>query len=200
MTPWTIYGGYNPARMKTRAPAVRARRGRPLKFGRPARPLTVTLPHDVVAWLERLHPDPAWAIVRLYERARRAAAPPASEPVELVQLPGRRALILVRPEGFGGLPGVSLIPLQDGRAFLALEAGRGLADLELALLDRSEDARATPRERANLAAVRARIKAWRQEGVRFETRSIIMAQRGRAEARRTGPLSELKTGMKHEAS
>ena len=55
-----------------------------------------------------------------------------------MQLPGQRALILVQPEAFRRLKGVSIIPLADGRGFLALEANRGVADLELAVLDRLE--------------------------------------------------------------
>ena len=39
------------------------------------------------------------------------------------------------------MPGVSLIPLSDGRAFLALERGKGVADLELAVLDRLDGKR-----------------------------------------------------------
>ena len=46
-------------------------RGRPLKFGRPARLLALTLPDDVVKGLRRIHPDPGWAIVSLYEKAAR---------------------------------------------------------------------------------------------------------------------------------
>ena len=58
-----------------------------------------------------------------------------------MQLPGKRALILVKPDVFAGLNGVSVIPLSDGRGFLALDVGRGLADLEVAVVDRLDDAR-----------------------------------------------------------
>jgi hypothetical protein len=72
------------------------RRGRPLKFGRPAQLLTITLPHDVVAWLQGIHADPAWAIVSLYNRLvpPGSRAPRRAQPrVELAGLAGRRALI-----------------------------------------------------------------------------------------------------------
>ena len=69
---------------------ARKQRGRPLKFGRPARLLALTLPHDVVAALRRIHPDPAWAIVSLYEKVakkarrhgppRRPVGPPSTWP------------------------------------------------------------------------------------------------------------------------
>ena len=53
-----------------------------------------------------------------------------------MQLPGKRALILVPPDVFDGLDGVSVIRLSDGRGFLALQPGKGYADLELAVVDR----------------------------------------------------------------
>jgi hypothetical protein len=177
-------------------PTARARarrRGRPLKFGRPAQLVTLTLPSDVLAWLRSLHPDPAWAIVKLFERASSRRGDPRERPLaDLVQLPGRRALILVRPEVFRGMPAIALVPLQDGRAFLALESGRGVADLEIAVLDRLEDPKAPALERERLAEVRALLKRWRREGLRFETRSIIVAERAPSTADGPRPLAELK--------
>lgn len=110
---------------------------------------------------------------------------------ELAQLPGRRALILVQPHLIKDLPGVSLIRLQDGRAFLALEAGRGVADLEIAILDRL-DSSTSPDERKALRAVRASLKRWRQERLRFESRSIIVAERGPSSDGPPQPLAELR--------
>ncbi|MFP5379666.1 MAG: hypothetical protein ACLGHP_07950, partial [Vicinamibacteria bacterium] len=52
------------------------RRGRPHKFGRPARLIALTLPEDVIDWLRHVDPDPARAIVELHARSdARAAAP-----------------------------------------------------------------------------------------------------------------------------
>ena len=84
---------------------MRAKRGRPLKFGRPTQLLTISLPADVVAWLKHLDPDPAWAIVSLFEKAQRRAATGPLRVADLVQLPGKRALILVKPDVFAGLNG-----------------------------------------------------------------------------------------------
>ncbi len=54
------------------------KRGRPLKFGRPTRLVTLSLPDDVVAWLRTIDKDPAWSVVKLFERdtikARKARA------------------------------------------------------------------------------------------------------------------------------
>ncbi|HEV8676671.1 MAG TPA: hypothetical protein VGX21_21750 [Methylomirabilota bacterium] len=99
----------------------------------------------------------------------------------MVGLPGRRALIVVDPQSCRHLRGVSVIPMAADRAFLALEAERGIADLELAIIDRLEDARATSEEREQLRRLRAQVRDWRRSRrLRFSTRSIILVeQRGR---------------------
>jgi len=152
------------------------RRGRPPKFGRPSQLVTLTLPNDVVDWLKTVHPDAAWAVVKLHEqsnrRVRRAVAL-----AELVPLPQRRALIMVNTEVLRQLPGAAIIPLSDGRGILALEAGKGVADLELAVIDRLDDRAVAPAEREALQALRDRLRDWRRQGVRFESRAIIVAHR-----------------------
>jgi len=157
------------------------RRGRPLKFGRPARLLTVTLPHDVVEWLHSIHSDPAWAIVSLYGRLVRPGSPlrgRARPRVELAGLAGRRSLIVVDPSTYRSLPGVSVIPVAAGRAFLALETGRSVADLELAIVDRLEDRRTTPAESKSLGTLLQEVRGWRRSrGYRFSSRSIILVER-----------------------
>jgi hypothetical protein len=155
---------------------VPVKRGRPLKFGRPTQLLTVSLPADVVGWLKQLDPDPAWAIVALFERAQQRAAGTPLRTADLVQLPGKRALILVRPDAFAGLDGVSVIPLSDGRGFLALEHGRGLADLEVAVVDRLDQPGRSASQRAALSEVRQLLRDWRQQGLRFESRSILVVE------------------------
>lgn len=169
------------------------RRGRPPKFGRPAQLVSLTLPEDVVERLRQMGPDIAWAVVKLCERAsrqdRRRAAP---RPVaDLVQLPSKRALILVQPEAFRNLPGVAVIPLADGRAFLALESGRGVAELELAVLDRLESPGVSDRERTALTTVRNQLRRWRQDGIRFHARSIIVAERS-PDGAAAEPLAEIR--------
>lgn len=159
------------------APATRdsqAKRGRPKKFGREAQLVSLTLPRDVISWLETIDDDLAWAIVRLHERST-AKRKTESEVAQLVRFPGARALILVQASLFRDMPGVSLIPLSDGRSFLALETGKGVADLELFVIDRIENPRVDDAERAALNALRKLLKQWRQEGIRFESRSIVIA-------------------------
>ncbi len=154
------------------------KRGRPPKFGRTADLVSFTLPRDVITWLESIDDDPAWAIVRLHERLTKQRASQV-QVAQLVRFPGKRALILVNPDLFGKVPGVSLIPLADGRAFLALDHGKGVADLELAVLDHLEDPATETRQRDALKRLRTLLKQWRQEGIQFEPRSIIVASSNR---------------------
>ncbi len=173
------------------------KRGRPPKFGRPARLITLTLPDDVVAWLASVDRDLGWAVVKLHERSSRARQGRPVQVADLVQLPGQRALILVQPEPFKNLNGVSVIPLADGRGLLALDAGRGVSDLELAVIDRLDAKTLSTEEREALSHLRLLLRQWRQEGVRFESRSIIVAHRGRSteEARPLAPLRDPRRSM-----
>ena len=159
-----------------------ARRGRPPKFGRPSQVVALTLPEEVLDALRTLHQDPGWAIVQLVEPIltdgghRRRPTTPAPL-IELVHLPGRRALIVVQPEVFARLRGVSTIPLADGRAFLAFDHAGGLADLEVAVLDQLEVAPPRSAERARLTQVRDVLRAWRHDpGLVFRTKSIIVVE------------------------
>ena len=156
-------------------------RGRPLKFGRPARLLAVTLPHDVVATLRRIHPDPAWAIVRLSERvakARHRVATPSPPAIELAQLSSRSALIVVDPRALRSAPGMSVVPVASGRAFLAFDEGRGLADLELAIVEQLRNSKTGPAARKELTALQRQVRDWRRgRGYRFSKRSIILVER-----------------------
>jgi hypothetical protein len=163
------------------------KRGRPPKFGRPARLLAVTLPDDVVAWLQDINPDPAWAIVSLFEQQhRRAPARETAHPdVQLVEIGPRRALIVVPQSAFVALPGVSVVPLGAGRAFLALEPGRGIAELELAVIDRLEESGLEESEARILTSLRHHLRDWRlDKALNFSTRSIIVVERARRSSTR----------------
>lgn len=157
-------------------------RGRPLKFGRPSRLLAVTLPHDVVATLRCIHPDPAWAIVRLSERVAKRTRPQVPSPtkpaIELAQLSSRSALIVVDPRALRNAPGMSVVPVASGRAFLAFDEGRGLADLELAIFEQLRDTKTAPKVRKELRALQQQVRDWRRgRGYRFSKLSIILVER-----------------------
>jgi len=167
-------------------------RGRPLKFVRPAQLLAVTLPHDVVAALRRIHPDPAWAIVSLSERLTRTdhrSRPRGRPAVELAQLSPRNSLIVVDPQAIRSVPGVSVVPVAAGRAFLAFDQGRGLADLEVAVVERRQDPKINAAARKELSGLHQQIRHWRRSSrFRFSTRSIIFVEHvnGARQARRPG--------------
>jgi len=76
------------------------------------------------------------------------------------------------------LPGVQIIPLNGHRAFLALEPGRGMPDLELAVRDRLDDRAVNGRERQALTELRSLLARWRRDRrLRVESRSIIVVER-----------------------
>jgi hypothetical protein len=151
-------------------------RGRPPKFGRPSRLVALTLPEDVLARLKTIHPDAAWAIVRLVE-GHDADGNGESARVDIALFSGRRGLIVVDRDAFNRLPDVALIPLSESRAFLALGPGMGLADLELAVIDRIDEA-TDPSEQAALMELRSRLREWRADPEwAFEPRAIIVAER-----------------------
>jgi hypothetical protein len=155
---------------------ARGQRGRPPKFGRPARVVALTLPDEVVAGLKRIDADIAWAVVRLYEREarRRPATHPERTVAELVRIADRRSLIVVNRAEFTRLPGVTMVPVSSTRAFLALEPGLGMSELELAVTDRLDEDAVDDRERRALTRLRAQLRRWRRDrGLRFHTRAII---------------------------
>jgi hypothetical protein len=165
-----------------------AKRGRPPKFGRPARVVAVTLPDEVVRGLRSIHPDLGWAIVSLFEKgpARTSRAVKPLPNAELVRFAERRSLIVVNRAMFKNLPGINIIPLDGHKAFLALEMGRGMTDLELAVVDRLDDPAVGPRERKDLRTLRSQLRIWRHDhGLRFHSRAIIVVEQPRERKRRT---------------
>ena len=154
-----------------------------MKFGRPSRVVALTLPDEVVRGLRKIDADLGWAIVTLFEKAPAggSAAPEAERDAELVTIADRRSLIVVNRAVFKSLPGINIIPLHGNRAFLALDVGRGMTDLEIAVIDRLEGASVDGRERKALARLRAQLKAWRHDrALRFHSRAIIVVEQRRS--------------------
>ncbi len=143
--------------------------------------MALTLPEEVVRGLRTQDPDLAWAIVTMFEKRRLASPSEAPPDVELVTIAGRRSLIVVNRSAFKSLPGVQIVPLSAQRAFLALDPGQGIGDLEVAVLDRLEGPAMGRRERNALAALRTALRAWRRDRtLRFRTRAIIVVERVKA--------------------
>lgn len=154
-----------------------ASRGRPAKFGRPATAMALTLPENVLAWLGSIHSDPAWAIVALCKHAGRIQRPPRAH-VELVPLAGPRALIVINPLALKAVAGASTIPLAGGRALIALKPGKGVADFELAMMDRLQRVPSGTSEHTELSRLHQSLRRWRRvDGCRFHMRSIIVVER-----------------------
>jgi hypothetical protein len=110
------------------------KRGRPPKYGRRSRAVTVTLPEDVIARLGTVDADLGRAIVTIAENRalpRRPVAPPAA-----VVSYGRHAVIVVNPiKALKRLAGVQLVPIGDGRALIALSLPHSIPELELDIRD-----------------------------------------------------------------
>ena len=150
--------------------------------------VALTLPDDVVRGLRKIDSDVGWAIVTLFEKspARGSAGSGAQPDVELVTIADRRALIVVNRAVINHLRGVNIVPLHGDRAFLALDSGRGMTDLELAVIDSLENPLLEVRERKALRKLRAHLRAWRHDRtLRFHSRSIIVVERLSARVGRT---------------
>jgi len=163
-------------------PARFARRGRPPKFGRPSQLVAMTLPEDVLNSLRTIHQDPAWAIVQLVEsrlrnRTTERQSTAASTTAELVHLPGKRGLIVVQDNVFGRIPGISMIPLADGRSFLAFDEPARLADLEVAIIDKLALIPSSTVEHARLTRILETVRGWRRDRrLVFRSKSIIVVE------------------------
>jgi hypothetical protein len=153
-------------------------RGRPRKYGRPSRVVALTLPEDTITALRRVHTDLGHAIVNLvnaFADTHDAASRPI---VDYEKVGRRRSLIVVDREAVRGIPGCELIPISEERAFLALEDGQGLSDLELAILDRLADHSVTGRQREGLEMLRRFLMECRRANdVEVEPRSIFVVEK-----------------------
>jgi hypothetical protein len=166
--------------LQEKAPMVnRAKRGRPLKFGRPARTIAITLPDDVIAALKTIDADVARAVVALVGATRGAAAAlPTEKPlVDVARIGRRQSLIIVDPRSFPSVPGCSLCLLSPDSAFIALQPGARLADLEVAVIDELAQPQITAPQRSGLLALRRALRRWRTDKrVTVSERAIVVLE------------------------
>jgi hypothetical protein len=157
-------------------------RGRPPKFGRRARPITLTLPNDVIQRLGAIDTDLGRAIVSLVERSRKTAK--RTRPSAEVASHGSRSVILVTPvSALRRLPGVQLVPVGDGRALIALKHPHGIPELELHLLDALDNSDIGAREREVLERIAEILRSARlTHGLTVSERSIIVFENRRRRA------------------
>lgn len=148
----------------------KARRGRPLKFSRPARTVTLTLPEDVIQVLTRADADLGRAVVRL---AMTSVGEGSAAAAEVTQF-GSRGVIVVPPtRALSALPGVELIPLADGRALISLDTTWTAAELELQLRDQLDVADLDSASRNVFEAVCQILQGARRDG-QVTTRQILV--------------------------
>jgi hypothetical protein len=158
----------------TKSPVVR-RRGRPPKFGRASRAVTITLPEDVLARLAELDADIGRAIVAAVEGT--AAPRPRERPPAELAMYGNHAVILVSPiKALRQLSGVELVPIGPNRALIALEAGQPIAGLELGLREALERTTGEAERRALAAVARILRDARMSSQLTVAERTIIVLE------------------------
>ena len=157
------------------------RRGRPLKFGRPARSVTVTLPEDDLATLRARNRDVGRAIVSL---VRGTGAPPDTDaPAVVVHQSDGRAVIVVDPvPALRRLDGIELISVGDPhRALIAFKGGISVAQFELLVQDLLDSPHLPARDHSVVSQLVAILRdARRRPGVRLSEAAIIVIEGTRA--------------------
>ena len=162
---------------------TRPRPGRPRKYNRASRAVTVTLPDDVLERLGDVDTDLGRAIVAVVERHRPHRAGPLRR-AELSRY-GSHAVIVVTPvQALRRLPGVELVPIGNGRALISLERGRTIPQLELNVRDALEQDDIKEPERQTLEAIADILREARlSRGVTLEERTIIVLESKRRRTR-----------------
>jgi len=157
--------------------------GRPHKYGRAARAVTITLPVDVLARLTSVHADLGRAIVSLTEQ--RASARPRTTRAAEVASYGNHAIILVNPaKALKRMPGIQLVPLDSGRALISLDPDYSISRLELDVRDALERKGLTPSERDVLRDIGKILHgARRSQEMTATPRTIIVLERKRRRSR-----------------
>jgi len=151
-----------------------ARLGRPRKYGRPSRAVTVTLPVDVLERLSAFHADVGSAIVNMVLRT----APARLQPIRAAEIAryGNHAVIIVTPSrALKRLRGVQLVPIGDGRALISLVPSMSISALELQVRDALDGTDVPKHERQALKSIADILRRGRaSRGLTFEARTIIV--------------------------
>ncbi len=149
--------------------------GRPRKFGRPSRAVTLTLPEDVLTRLGAVDTDLGRAIVTLVER--KGARVRAVERAELASY-GNHAVIIVTPaNALKRIAGVQLVPIGNGRALISLAHPHSISEFALGLGDALERGDVIESERPTLQAIADILRQTRRSRrVMLEERTIIVLE------------------------
>ena len=156
--------------------------GRPRKYGRPSRAVTVTLPDDVLSRLSCVDADLGRAIVAVVERSR--ARGHAIKPAEMTSY-GNHAVIVVTPvPALKRIDGVKLVPIGNGRALISLERTQSIPEFELGLGDALARAGVSKRDRLTLGAIADILRQTRRsrQGTLGERKIIVFESKRRRRA------------------
>ena len=157
--------------------------GRPPKYGRPSRAITITLREDALAELGAVDADLGRAIVALAEREGKPHVR-AIRPAELAAY-GSHAVIVVNPSKvLKRLAGVQLVPVGNGRALISLAHPHSVPQLELSVRDAIERGDMSARERETLEALAEILQnARNSRDTSLEERTIIVLKSKRQRRR-----------------
>jgi hypothetical protein len=166
--------------------SFKRRRGRPRKFTVPSRPVTLTLPQQVIDALGAIDQDLSRAVVRLAQPELGKRPHP---PAELATF-GRNAVIVVNPtRSLEKRMGIALVHLPDGRALISFERRLTIADLELLIADALDEDRLSRADQAVFEAIGDILRtARRSTDLSLLQRSIIVLERRRHARRSKGPI------------
>ena len=155
---------------------LKMRRGRPQKFGRPARAVTLTLPDDVIAALSGVDDDLSRAVVQLSQPLLKDVV--TRPPAELSKYRDSAVIVIKRLPMLTRMPGVSLVPLPDGRALISLDEMTSVHEFELKLDDAIDEATdLEPWQRSAMSSIREILKSARQsKAITVHQRNIIVLQ------------------------
>jgi hypothetical protein len=153
------------------------RRGRPQKFGRPSRAITLTLPDDVIAALSGVDDDLSRAVVQMSQPLLRDVVV-TRPPAELSKYGDSAVIVIKRLPTLNRMPSVSLVPLPDGRALISLDEAMSVHEFELKLDDAIDGATdLEPWERSAMSSIREILRSARQsKAITVHQRNIIVLQ------------------------
>jgi len=164
------------SRSSTAKSSAGSRRGRPRKFDRPSRAVTLTLPEDVIAALQAIDSDLSRAVVRT-TRPLAAAAPP-KPPAELASYGNRSVILVPRSRALRERTGVELIPTADGRALISMHDRLSIPQFELELTDALADPSLDVDSRVLFEGLVGILRRARQdEAVEVRQRQVIILHR-----------------------
>jgi hypothetical protein len=150
------------------------KRGRPRKFNRPARAVTLTLPEDTIAALKSIDPDISRAVVRTVEPLVGELPKP---PAELSAF-GNQAVIIVSPtRAIAEHTGAELVPLPDGRALVTFDQTMSVSEFELRLSDALRDGSLCDHDRETFESLVGILRESRQRDAGSISERSIMVLR-----------------------